>query len=184
LSDDTPNGAVLRARTVPELRGALADARASANVRHVDTGQTALMAAVLGGRRDLVEFLLDDEAVDAGLGDKDGYTPVHGAGFQGRAEIMGLLHRRGWDVNRVHEGDGYRPIHRACWGREARHHETVRYLVEEAGVPFDVPSSGRHPRQTCLDMTPNAQTRAWLLELRAAAGPANPTSAERDHVEL
>jgi ankyrin repeat protein len=45
-------------------------------------GQTPLMAAVLTGSYDVVDILLRLGA-DATIGEADGYTPMHGAGFQG-----------------------------------------------------------------------------------------------------
>jgi ankyrin repeat protein len=139
------------------------------------------MAAVLQGRDELVAHLLRDRTVDTRLAEKDGYTPVHGAGFQGRAGIMRVLFEHGMDVNHVHEGDGYRPIHRACWGRHDRHFDTVRYLVEEANVPFDVP--GGSQQKTCVEMTPNDRTRAWLLE-RSTASDHSDQQGQRRGVEL
>ena len=44
------------------------------------------MRAVLSGKLRAVELLLRAGA-DTSIGEKDGYTPLHGAGFQGRAAI-------------------------------------------------------------------------------------------------
>ena len=49
-------------------------------------GQTPLMHAVLSGKVSAVKTLLKLGA-DTKIGEKDGYVPIHGAGFQGRAEI-------------------------------------------------------------------------------------------------
>ena len=57
------------------------------------SGQTPLMMAVLMGREGVVEVLLGESAVDASIPEKDGYTPLHGAGFQGRANIARMLLR-------------------------------------------------------------------------------------------
>ena len=63
--------------------------------------------------------------------EKDGYTPMHGAGFQGRAEIAKLLIEHGLDKSDRHQ-DGYTPMLRACWGNEARHAETgTSYTLDE-----------------------------------------------------
>lgn len=53
-------------------------------------GQTPLMHAVLMGKEHAVRALLKAGANTA-IGEKDGYTPCHGAGFQGRSSIMRLL---------------------------------------------------------------------------------------------
>ena len=51
---------------------------------------------------------------------------MHGAGFQGRAEIAKILMKNGVDIHGTTHTDGYLPFHRACWGRELIHAETVR----------------------------------------------------------
>ena len=91
------------------------------------SGQTPLMMAVLMGKEEVVRMLLKLPVVDATIPEKDGYTPFHGAGFQGRASIARMLIKdsRGLDPNDRHK-DGFQPIHRACWGMEARHAETVK----------------------------------------------------------
>ena len=91
-----------------------------------------------------------------------GYTVMHGAGFQGRAEILKLLleDKRDIDPSEIHQ-DGFSPLHRACWGNEVRHAETVKVFVEEAGVPWDFKSK---KGTTCLDVTGNSATRNFLLK--------------------
>jgi ankyrin repeat protein len=42
------------------------------------------MNAVLSGKIEAVKFLLSAGA-DSSIGENDEYTPMHGAGFQGRA---------------------------------------------------------------------------------------------------
>jgi len=49
--------------------------------------------------------------------------------------------------------DGYKPLHRACWGREQRHADTVQVLLE-IGAPPDLIGNGR----TCAEMTSNPAT--------------------------
>ena len=39
---------------------------------------------------------------DATIGEKDGYTPMHGAGFQGRATMVPLLQAYGLDPNEMY----------------------------------------------------------------------------------
>ena len=97
------------------------------NQQDPSSGQTPLMMAVLMGKEEVVRLLLKEPAVDASIPEKDGYTPFHGAGFQGRASIARMLIKdsRGLDPSDRHK-DGFQPIHRACWGGEARHAETVK----------------------------------------------------------
>merc|ERR1711997_525195 len=63
------------------------------------------------------------------IGEKDGYTPMHGAGFQGRAEIGQLLISHGLNAREKHS-DGFETIQRACWGNESRHTQTVKMFLE------------------------------------------------------
>ena len=69
------------------------------------------------------------KGVDVTIGEKDGYTPMHGAGFQGRAKIGQLLISHGVNPREKHS-DGFEPIQRACWGHESRHTETVKMFLE------------------------------------------------------
>ena len=101
------------------------------NQQDPSSGQTPLMMAVLMGKEEVVRLLLKEPTVDASIPEKDGYTPFHGAGFQGRASIARMLIKdsRGLDPNDRHK-DGFQPIHRACWGGEARHAETVKVSMK------------------------------------------------------
>ena len=154
-SDDTPN-----------LQRILADNKAKLasfiNQKDEESGQTPVMMSVLRGRTDMVRLLLAEDAVDVTIGEMQGYTVMHGAGFQGRAEILRLLleDKRNIDPRHIHS-DGFSPLHRACWGNEVRHAETVKVFVEEAGVPWDFKSK---KGTTCLDVTGNSATRNFLLK--------------------
>jgi len=120
-------------------------------------GQTPLMAAVLMGKEAAVETLLARGA-DTSIGEKDGYTPCHGAGFQGRSKIMSMLIDHGLPCTTDTHRDGYTPLHRACWGREQRHTETARVLLK-AGAPPDQPGpQGKSPSE----MTSNSATLKML----------------------
>ena len=100
-----------------------------------------------------VEALLAAGA-DATIGEGDGYTPMHGAGFQGRGEVAKLLIVHGLDPSDVHS-DGYTPLHRSCWGGEQRHTEMARVLLE-AGVPHDQKATdGKKPIEMVRKNTPN-----------------------------
>jgi hypothetical protein len=68
--------------------------------------QTCLMAATLGGAAKAVEWVLQQEGLDAMVPEGEGYTPLHGAGFQGRGEIAKMLIDYGMDPNDRHT-DGY-----------------------------------------------------------------------------
>ena len=58
------------------------------------------------------------------------YTPMHGAGFQGRKEVAEVLFKHGVPLNDIHEKDKKGPVQRACWGSEPRHLETAKWMLE------------------------------------------------------
>ena len=130
------------------------------NLKDEESGQTPVMMSVLRGRTEMVRLLLAEPAVDVSIGEMQGYTVMHGAGFQGRAEILELLleDKRDIDPSEIHQ-DGFSPLHRACWGNEARHTDTVKVFLEVAGVPWDLRSK---KGTTCLDVTSNQGTRKLL----------------------
>merc|ERR1711879_251332 len=117
------------------------------------SGQTPLMAATLAGMDKSVDYLLKKGA-DATIGEKDGYTPYHGSGFQGRADVAKILKKHGLDPLDTHS-DGYIGLHRACWGREQRHTDTVRAFLKMGVDPNYKSKDGK----TCLDMTQNEGTK-------------------------
>jgi ankyrin repeat protein len=57
----------------------------------------------------------------------------------------------------VHE-DGFTPFHRACWGNEQRHTDTVEVFLK-AGVPVDTRAADG---KTCRKMTQNRATKKLL----------------------
>lgn len=135
-------------------------------------GQTALMFSVLSGKKNAVELLLKAGA-DVTIGEKDGYTPMHGAGFQGRAEIAALLINHGISVHDVH-ADGYTPFHRACWGTKKGHTDTVRVFLE-AGVD---PELRARDGRTCYDMTKNKGTKKLLEQWKETKVASDPSLSE------
>jgi ankyrin repeat protein len=98
-------------------------------------GQTPLMASALGGYADACKFLLEKGA-DPTIGEKDGYTPLHGAAFQGRAAAAQALLAGSIPVPNTHHPDGFAPVHRASWGLEPRHTETVKAFLDAGVSPF------------------------------------------------
>ena len=78
------------------------------------------------------------------IGEKDGYTPMHGAAFQGRAEVARILLQDSRVPNIVHK-DGFHPIHRAAWGHSKGHADTLQAFVE-AGVNFRLLSEDSSPQ--------------------------------------
>lgn len=105
---------------------------ADINKQQTGSDQSPLMHAVLMGKIKAVKYLLKKGA-DVNVAERDGYTPMHGAGFQGRAEIAKVLIDHGVPVNDIHS-DGFNPIMRACWGNEERHTDTVRVMLENGAT--------------------------------------------------
>lgn len=145
--------------SVDAVAAALAEG-ANINFRDAMSGQTCVMAATLRGKPNLVRYLLAQGA-DPTIPEKDGYSPPHGAGFQGRAEIMKILKEEAkMDVINAPHEDGYAPLHRACWGRQKRHTETVEYLLEIGEDANRKAANG----VTCYAMSPNEGTKNVLIE--------------------
>lgn len=120
------------------------------NERMNGSKQTPLMQAVLGGHFLVAKALLELGA-DVTVEEKDGYTPLHGAGFQGRAEIARLLLQHGIPIHGTIHNDGYQPFHRACWGQEQRHADTVKVFLENGADPNLKAGNGA----TCRKITKN-----------------------------
>lgn len=108
---------------------------ADINANDRPNGQSALMQAVLEGKETAVETLLAMGA-DTTIGEKNGYTPMHGAGYQGRGPIARILAAHGVPIDDKHE-DGFTPVERACWGNEKRHAKTVGILLQLGAVLDD-----------------------------------------------
>ena len=143
-------------------------------------GQTPLMASVLSGSIAVVEYLLSVPEVDVTIGENDGYTPMHGAGFQGRAIIAERLIAHGLDPSDMHK-DGFTPIHRAAWGNEKRHTDTVRVFLK-AGVSA---SEKSRDGKTADMMTMNKGTKKLLKKaLKLEAKKSTETTTQPTHFEL
>mmetsp|Transcript_12832 Transcript_12832/g.18935 ORF Transcript_12832/g.18935 Transcript_12832/m.18935 type:complete len:207 (-) Transcript_12832:180-800(-) len=136
------------------------------NVQPDGTGQTAFMRAVLRGYSVEVIRTLKDLGTDISIPEMQGYTPLHGAGFQGRDEIANLLIvEYGLDPNDVHE-DGYTPLHRACWGSQTRHAKTVEVMIQHGADPDKLICKEQpHGETKCehpFDVTTNIHTKRVL----------------------
>merc|ERR1711957_1044840 len=90
-----------------------------------------------------VRTLLEMKA-DTSIGEKDGYTPCHGAAFHGRAEIMKMLIDHGMNPSKM-LSDGYTPLHFACWGSEDQHTKTAKVLLDNGVLPTEPTSDGLQP---------------------------------------
>jgi hypothetical protein len=97
---------------------------------------------------------------------------MHGAGFQGRWEVMKVLKEFGLNELDVHQ-DGFTPFHRACWGTKPRHTDLVRHMVNDLGVDINLKATpaedmARQTGLTCRTMTNNQETLAFLDIAEAA----------------
>jgi len=128
---------------------------ANINSQSAKGEQTVLMQAVLHGKERSVAHLLKKGA-DASIPEKQGYTPMHGAAFQGRREIAKILHEHGLSLRGKHE-DGNEPIHRACWGKEGRHTSTVKFFLQN-GVPVE------DIFYQCMERSKNENTKKMLVD--------------------
>eukprot|EP00558_Chaetoceros_sp_UNC1202_P002732 CAMPEP_0197247354 /NCGR_PEP_ID=MMETSP1429-20130617/29117_1 /TAXON_ID=49237 /ORGANISM="Chaetoceros sp., Strain UNC1202" /LENGTH=184 /DNA_ID=CAMNT_0042708245 /DNA_START=44 /DNA_END=598 /DNA_ORIENTATION=- len=133
---------------VADVKAALANG-ADINTTDGQSGQTCLMAASLRGKINIATYLLGQGA-DTTIGEMQGYTPPHGAAFQGRPDVMKLLADSGVNVNMFHD-DGFLPLHRVCWGSSEFHTETLKVLID-LGID---PKTKSRDGKTCRDMTNN-----------------------------
>lgn len=126
-------------------------------------GHTALMAAIVAGHTNIVKKLIQYGA-DPTIPDDEGLFPTHAAGLHGRADALEFLYHAGLRIRRSQLEDGLTPLHRACLGNEPRHTDTVRRLVTECEINIEeTTADGR----TCFDLTPNEETKGYILQIRA-----------------
>ena len=83
------SGALLGISSFVASAGALTEAGTGA----VINASTAAMGVITSGL---------SAGADVTIPEKDGYTPMHGAGFQGRAEIAKVLIKHGLDPSDMH----------------------------------------------------------------------------------
>ena len=117
----------------------------------VDIGrQSPLLTAALLGHYRIVRVLLERGA-DPMIPEKDGYTVWHAAAFQGRTEVLRVLHELEVPGYAPSESDGYSPLHRAAWGSSPGHVEAVKFLIGPGGRPCDVVAAdGKTPLQMAV----------------------------------
>ena len=135
---------------------------ADINAKEEKSGQTALMAAVLRGKPEIVLHLLKAGA-DPMIGERSGYHTPHGAAFQGQPQVMQILIDFGIDVNTFHS-DGFLPLHRTCWGPLQGHADALLVLLKHGIDPEVKSKDGR----TCREMTESDFVRsvldAWAMK--------------------
>lgn len=95
------------------------------NTRNED-GDTGLIVGLREGSLKVVGFLLTQRAVDVGLSNAAGETPLMLAALKGQLEIARKLIARGADVNKP----GWTPLHYAVTRTEDDSLDMVRLLLE------------------------------------------------------
>ena len=68
-----------------------------------------------------------------------------------------------WNISDRHS-DGSTGLHRACWGKEPRHTETVKKFIELGVSPLEADKNGK----TCIDMTSNSATWSFIKKATEA----------------
>ncbi len=71
----------------------------------------------------------------------------HGAAFQGRADVARVL--LAYRVANTAHKDGYFPVHRACWGNEARHTAALRVFLENGDLHKTTTTNGESVQAIC-----------------------------------
>jgi ankyrin repeat protein len=137
-----------------------------ANINIVDktSGQTPLMAAIMRDKHEVTKFLLQKGA-DVTIAENDGYTPAHGAAFQGNLELLKILqNEHKVDILSEEHEDGYLPFHRACWGSTREHSSVVEFFLN-SGIDPDLEAKNG---ARCIEMTDSAYTEHILLSFGAS----------------
>ena len=153
------------------LRAILAkgDADLDVNYQHPRSGQTPLMASCLGGKAKIAKVLLEEGNADPMVPEKDGYHSVHGAGFQGRADVMKVLLDHGVDVRHAH-ADGFDHCTAPARARSAA--DTVALLIGGNPHGAAAPSASRTYLEMTSTPTPssaaaNEWRRRWTAKAKA-----------------
>ena len=112
-----------------------------------EEGTTCLFSAVMRGKLQVVETMLELGADATIARRQDGLTPVHAASMYGRALELHALQEHGYleDVNQSLHGIPL--LHRACQGFSAAHKRVISFLVEQGADINQKDWLGR----TCLD---------------------------------
>jgi ankyrin repeat protein len=155
-------------------RGHLETVRALLPPADPDARGEALRYAVGAGRRELVEYLLDEAGVSLEYGGADGKTPLTCATLAGHGALAEELLRRGANVEARsstftaldgHEDSGWHPLHYAA---DRRHPLLVQLLLDAGARPDAETSEGTTPLMLAVRRGDEDVVR---LLLRAGADP-------------
>ena len=144
--------------------------------------QTPLMMASLFGEAEIVALLLEKGA-DPTIGEKQGYTPLHGAAFQGRFGAASVLLKANNVPFDFHE-DGFHPIHRACWGTGGEHFgKTVKLFIEHGVSPRLLTRSKGEKPMTPLQLAKRAGNKYTIQVIEDALEDLDADEDEPQFVE-
>eukprot|EP00193_Tetraselmis_chui_P000971 CAMPEP_0177763638 /NCGR_PEP_ID=MMETSP0491_2-20121128/6975_1 /TAXON_ID=63592 /ORGANISM="Tetraselmis chuii, Strain PLY429" /LENGTH=211 /DNA_ID=CAMNT_0019279753 /DNA_START=182 /DNA_END=817 /DNA_ORIENTATION=+ len=136
------------------------------DAREEKSEQTMLMAASLAGQAKSVKWLLSKGA-DWTVGELGGFTPMHGAAFQGRDQVAKALLKAGVPADAGPPAkDGFHPIFRAVWGfgKRAGHLKFIKLMIEDGHVDINIKGpEGQSLLDSALEHEQNDVARYLLL---------------------
>jgi len=106
-----------------------------------DADADSLFAAAVGGDLARVKQLVVGCGADPNIQNKDGWTPLHYAAWQGHHKVVELLLEHGANPN-IQNNRGYTPLHYAAW---KGHHKVVELLLEHGANPNIQKNDGETP---------------------------------------
>lgn len=151
------------------------------NAKDPTTGATALIVAADKDHPELVEYLIQRPGVDSHETENGGYYVWDVVAFKGLEDIATVLLQHGVSPNKEHK-DGFRPIHRVCWGTTDEHARTLaRMLASKLVGPNDLAGDGSTPLSTALDV---GKYPPVIRVLIGAGADVSKLSAEERHVHF
>lgn len=127
--------------------------------------QTPLIQATLNGWTKAAKALLENGA-DMTIWEHDGFSVMHVAAQYGRSNILKMLLKRGDNPMQAHP-DGFYPFHRACYGAEDDHTDTVEVFLDN-GMDIDIKS---RKGKTCLELAQKKNHGTIHLLMHRGATP-------------
>lgn len=128
------------------------------------TGRQALHWACVGGRKDIVEYLINEYNVPLNVADESGWTPLIISSSIGNNDLVKLLLERGCDPNAVTE-NGTTALHYAC---SKNHVETARLLLQHKADTSICDNYGQSPLHRAASKGNSKIVDLLLSEYKAA----------------
>ncbi|XP_013410662.1 ankyrin repeat domain-containing protein 49 [Lingula anatina] len=118
-----------------------------------------ILWAAENGEVDIVTELLQKDASLIQAVDKDGYTPLHRAAYNGEMDVVKILLSQGADVN-AQTKDGWQPIHSAARWNQV---EVVSLLLQNGGNINAQTNGGQTPLMLAASNREGKETTEFLL---------------------